>query len=57
MDTEFSGNFNLLAEEVQLLHDRSIDMDTLRQMHDLLDTHTILLRQHAREIDHLKKAN
>lgn len=57
MDAEFKGKFDLLAEEIQGLRDGAADASRLEQMQDLLDLHTLMLKQHARELQKLKKAN
>ena len=59
VDAEIAPKFNLLAEEIQNLHDK---MDRLASPEDFelmesrIDTLELLVKKHNREIAELKKA-
>ena len=59
VDAEITPKFNLLAEEIQNLHekiDRLADPEEFALLESRVDTLELLAKKHSREIAELKKA-
>lgn len=59
LDAEVTPKFNLLAEEIQGLHDKLDRMagpEDLELLESRVDTLELAVRKHSREISELKKA-
>lgn len=57
MDAQFTPQFKLLSEELDIIKERLPDPDLMEKMQDELDLHHDMLRMHTKEISALKKAN
>lgn len=57
MESYFDPKFNLLADGLELLKERSVGREEVEEVSDRVDVLEAVVKVHSREIEKLKKAN
>lgn len=57
MESYFDPKFNLLADGLELLKERSVGHEEVEEVSDRVDVLEAVVKVHSREIEKLKKAN
>ncbi|WP_300758114.1 hypothetical protein, partial [uncultured Oscillibacter sp.] len=56
MEAYFEPKFDLLAEQIKLIQEKQVPMETMEQTEDRLDVLEAVVKSHSAEIRRLKKA-